>query len=461
MTNTWLGRWLGNPAGSANGVEAWLAAAASPDGHERQAAVEALAASDDPRVLRMLLVRANDWVAPVRQLAAQAVLAWLDERRLDGWRLAMPALLRLRQARRADHRELLQAIEEFLSTPGILARVGVGLPASEREAARFLFLLSAKACREDASGHTVLAGGLQSNDVLIARTAVLRAAALLAGPVRSQLLREACRGKFADVRAAGLRALSAGGERVEPALLQVLCFDRSAAVRALAVAAAAPALCVEIDQRALTGVQDASLPACVRAVMLRLLRARQHPDHPALCRAMSGASAVALRVAAYEGWMAEPGADLSMLVERTLLDASPRVQRLAVKAVVRGAPAPSAERARQLVEALGTPHAMRMALQLMGRASPWDRAWFVLTTLADGTLAEPAWQLATEGLRAWLADMDRCFVVPTPAQRDSMAAAWRDARAGIAEPLHAAVRFQLGSFGIRLDRTMEQDDNKE
>ena len=65
----------------------------------------ALAASDDPRALRML-VRANDWVPPVRQAAAQAVLAWLNERRLDGWRQAMPALLRLRQARRVDHHRL-------------------------------------------------------------------------------------------------------------------------------------------------------------------------------------------------------------------------------------------------------------------------------------------------------------------------------------------------------------------
>ena len=459
--NTWLSRWLGKPAESANGVEAWLAAAASPNGFERQAAVEALAASDDPRALRMLLVRANDWVAPVRHAAAQAVLAGLNERRLDGWRQALPALLRLRQARRVDHRELLQAIEDFLSTPGHLARVGVGLPASDREAARFLFLLSAKACRDDASGRAVLAGGLRSNDVLVARTAVQRAAALPVGPLRSQLLREACRGKFAEVRVAGLRGLSTSGDGVEPALLQALCFDRSAVVRELAVAAVSPALRAEVDQRALAGVPDASLSARLRAVMLRLLRARQHPGHPALCRAMSGASAVALRVAAYEGWMAEPGADLPMLIERSLLDASPRVQRLAVKAVVRGAPAPSAERARQLVEALGTVQAMRIALQLMVRASPWDRAWFLLTALADGTLAETTWQLASEGLWVWLADMNRCFVVPTPAQRCNVAAAWRDAQAGIAEPLRAAVRFQLGSFGIPLDRTVEHDNNKE
>ncbi|WP_457329271.1 hypothetical protein [Rhizobacter sp. P5_C2] len=459
--NTWLSRWLGKPAESANGVEAWLAAAASPDGFERQAAVEALAASDDPRALRMLLVRANDWVAPVRQAAGQAVLAWLDERRLEGWRQALPALLRLREARRVDHGELLRAIEDFLSTPGYLARVGVGVPASEREAGRFLFMLSAKTCRGDDEGRAVLMDGLRSGDVLLARIAVQRAAALPNGPARLQLLHEACRGRFADVRVAGLRALSAGAEGVEPALLQVLCFDRSAAVRELAVAAASPALRAEVDQRALAGVPDASLSARLRVVMLRLLRARQHPDHPALCRAMSSASAVALRVAAYEGWMAEPGTDLPMLIERTLLDASPRVQRLAVKAVVRGAPAPSAERARQLVEALGTLHAMRIAQQLMGRASPWDRAWFLLTTLADGTLPEPAWQLVTQGLRAWLADMNRCFVAPTPVQRGSVAAAWRDAQAGIAEPLHAAVRFQLGSFGIPLDRTVEQDNNKE
>jgi hypothetical protein len=458
--NTWLNRWLGRPGDGAGGVEAWLDAAASPDGHERQEAVEALAASDDPRALHMLLVRANDWVPQVRQAAAQAVLAWLDERRLDGWRQALPALLRLRQARRVDHRGLLQSIEDFLSTPGHLARVGVGLPASEREGGRFLFMLNAKSCRDDADGRPVLMAGLRSNDVLIARMAVGRAAAWPEGALRQQLLHEACHGRAADVRAAGLRGLSSGTQGVGASLLQALCFDRSAAVRELAVAAASPQLLAEVDQCAWTGVHDASLAGRQRAVMLRLLRERRHPGVPALCRQMTGASAVALRVAAYEGWMAELGADLPLLIERTLLDASPRVQRLAVKAVARGAPAPSAERARQLVDALGSSHAMRIALPLMGRASPWDRAWFLLTTLADGALREPVLQLATEGLRAWVADMNRCFVTPTRTQQHSVQAAWHDAQALLAEPLRAAVRFQLGSFGIPTGRTMETD-NKE
>jgi len=458
--NTWLSRWLGRPADGADGVEAWLDAAASPDGHERQAAVVALAASDDPRALRMLLVRVNDWVPQVRQAAAQAVLAWLDERRLDGWRQALPALLRLRQARRVDHRALLQAIEDFLSTPGHLAQVGVGLAASEREASRFLFLLSAKTCRDDASGRALLSDGLRSNDVVIASAAVQRAAALPVAPWRLQLLLDACHGKFAVVRAAGLRALAAGPEGAEPALLQALCVDRSASVRALAVAALSPPLLVEVDQRAWAGVHDTSLPSGRRVAMLRLLRERRHPGVPALCRELTGDGAVAVRVAAYEGGLAEPGADLPMLIERCVLDASPRVQRLAVKAVVRGAPAPSAERARQLVDALGSPQAMRIALQLMDRASPWDRAWFVLTMLADRALPEPASRLATEGLRAWQVDMDRCFVTPTRAQQHSVQAAWHDAQASIDGPMRAAVRFRLGSFGIAVDRTTDND-NKE
>jgi len=446
--NTWLNRWLGNPRESAGSVEAWMAAAASTNGYERQQAVEALARSDDPRALRVLLVRANDWVPQVRQAAAEAVLAWLDEHRLDGWRQALPALWRLRGAGRVDHRGLLEAVDAFLSAPSRLQRLGVGVPASDREAGRFLFQLSLKAGHAEAEMERVLVRGVASGDVWVARMAASRLGALATQASRSRAAAEACRSVFGEVRAAGLRSMSAGGQVVPAEWLNRLCFDERALVRQLALSAATSAMVEAVQLRALAVVGNASKPARERVVSLKLLRELRHPAHRACCEALIGCSSGALRAVACEGLFAETDADLPALIERALVDAAPAVQRLAVKAVQRGAPAPSAQRVRQLVEAVPSPRSMRVALQLMSRASPWDRLWFVLATLADSGLSQASGHMVDEGLLAWCEDMGRCFVVPAQAQKQAVREAWQRASALVAEPLRAQVLFQLQSFGI-------------
>ncbi|MBE1498756.1 HEAT repeat protein [Amycolatopsis lexingtonensis] len=81
-------------------------AACYADGRVREAAVERLAAGDDPEALPLLLIRCVDWVAPVREAARKAALSKLDEpalramlpliavlgrRQVDAW---MPTLFR-------------------------------------------------------------------------------------------------------------------------------------------------------------------------------------------------------------------------------------------------------------------------------------------------------------------------------------------------------------------------------
>ncbi|NBH03293.1 HEAT repeat domain-containing protein [Amycolatopsis sp. SID8362] len=71
-------------------------AACDGSGWVRQAAVERLAASDDPEALPLLLIRCVDWVEPVREAARKAALSKLDERSLREL-LPLIGVLRRRQ----------------------------------------------------------------------------------------------------------------------------------------------------------------------------------------------------------------------------------------------------------------------------------------------------------------------------------------------------------------------------
>lgn len=84
----WRQEWYWAPAVTVARVRALArspAAAAGlaslhPSGFVREAAVERLATSDDPLALPFLLLRANDWVSPVRDAAVAGVEAILSRR---------------------------------------------------------------------------------------------------------------------------------------------------------------------------------------------------------------------------------------------------------------------------------------------------------------------------------------------------------------------------------------------
>ncbi|ULH14011.1 hypothetical protein MF271_00590 (plasmid) [Deinococcus sp. KNUC1210] len=87
------------------------------NGHVRGDAVSLLARLDTPVALALLLVRVNDWAAPVREQARAALLARLPHIPLTHWLKVAPGVARLIQEVRSPDPALVQQIVAPFLTP--------------------------------------------------------------------------------------------------------------------------------------------------------------------------------------------------------------------------------------------------------------------------------------------------------------------------------------------------------
>ena len=113
------------------------------DGYVREAAVRALIDADADAGLHYLMVRANDWVAEVRELAAEAALSRIPT--LPGERLAelLPLGLRLGRAGRGGGRISRAVLEALQGAEGREALV-IGTASHDADVRRCCFDLLAE-----------------------------------------------------------------------------------------------------------------------------------------------------------------------------------------------------------------------------------------------------------------------------------------------------------------------------
>lgn len=114
----------------APGVVAALAS--SSDGYAREAAVRLLARIEHPLTTAVLLVRATDWVEPVRTAALRALHTRLSEQYAPHWARYAALIDRLEQLERGDA-DLVGKARALLSTPAGLQAIWDVLPRADRE----------------------------------------------------------------------------------------------------------------------------------------------------------------------------------------------------------------------------------------------------------------------------------------------------------------------------------------
>jgi hypothetical protein len=121
-------RRLPLPAGTESAVLGLIAAA--PSGYVREAAVQRLALLGGGDEVAPLLVRAADWVAPVRSRALDALRARLVPAYAEHWVAALPLVLRLRGTARGEAWPLVDEVLGLLRQSESREAVWKGLHAS-------------------------------------------------------------------------------------------------------------------------------------------------------------------------------------------------------------------------------------------------------------------------------------------------------------------------------------------
>jgi len=426
-------------------LDEWLVEARSHDGYVREAAAKALGRSGQGRALPMLLERANDWVPEVRHAARQAVGVFLQEGSIGPWVSVLGQVAALRRASRADHSALLQGIEAFLLRPDHLWALHAVQDELTPEALRFLFDLQIRVVADDEGRSQAVQSALASRDVVVASMGVAAIEALQAPARRLALAGEACRSRFASVRANGLRVALRSGDPAAARLAADLGLDPSAGVRAIALAALAGSTGPVVDRA--RSVFQQGVRARERAVALDVLCTLDPDGALALSELARSDPAHAVRRTAYiRRFAGAQGAERDELVLPALQDESPRVRSVAVVQVGQGAAAPSGDTLLGLARA--RPVALGSLVSVAVHLPPWERLVFLLDALQDLAHVDAVAGRLHEALERWGRDTAKSFVSPTPEQRPRVTQRWALLRDGLPVSLQKPLAFHLQSFGL-------------
>ena len=380
-----------------------------PDGFVRQAALEQLCRSNKHEALPFLLIRLNDWVENVRRLAHSCVESRLRSEFAPSFVLALPLVLRLKSAKRADHQLLLDQITRLLKTETGLAALETSLPAADPVVRRFSYRLMGEASHDLPK---LIVQALEDPDPIVRRWGVEQIGRVADPEIRHALfdraLSDPVGGIRADVLTTFAEAFPADAhERMYRALL-----DQAASVRSIA-------------QRWFTRTPDFQLSEFYRKHL-------HSTDSSQLRAAISG--------------LGEMGDDSDIAsVLPFLNDRRVGVRHSAVHAIGRHArtgytehlvaavfdPAPGVSRRATLalVPVIGLVdmprlwaqmlesrpfHVRRNILTLVNHLPKWDRISLLLQATRDSDPQIAA--LAIRHVRRWIAHFNRSFLIPSAGQ---------------------------------------------
>jgi HEAT repeat protein len=402
--------------------------ASHADGHVREAAVAALAASADPAALPFLLWRCGDWVQPVRSRAERAVRAQMRVELAPVFARLLPLVARLELIRRVDTSALIADIGALLLQEPEQA----SLTASLRSGSRFV---RREACRvldrlDLASRPDILELALGSDDPVV-RSWLLSweerlrpSAPAIAAGLRKRLVSD----PLSRIRLRALEAMLAGGDDWAGDRLHEALLDTSPTIRHLArfhLGKRDPAMDFAAWYRtalsqgggrtvsAVAGLGETGVPGDCNVVLSFLSRpARQ--------------ARAALKAAAY---LDADGCHDALLA--TLTDRRDGVCRQALALLELRLPEPDAATLQRLWPQAQTPVSRRAMAEAMLRLPPWP----ALIALLDAARTDPdAHQgAAAEALARWQPEHRATYApVPPPAPvRDRAKSALREAKAAL------------------------------
>ena len=368
----------------------------------------------------VLLVGVGDWVLEVRRAAMQGLAVFMRDEFIAQWAHALQELAFVYRVRRTDLRDLRSAIEDFLARNIDLLEQHA--PALDDEMRRWLFTLRLQRTHDQPALQDLLCRAERSNDLLTALLCLNAADRLQALASRRAVFESASRSRLPRVRMMALRELLSLQAHDARPLLRGMCFDTSAAVRSLAVGAVA-AERVEISARAKEIMDRPGCEARWTVSALHVLHLLEDPQAIVLARSMAQSPAVPLRrLARWLMLSAAQGDEIDEQLMTLAADPSPKMRRLAIDHIRRGAPLPNPDALMRM--GLERRELAMDVIAMLGSGSPWDRLLFVMKLL-DGE--PPSGKLRNAiniELDAWGKAMANSYVQPRQDRAASLAALW-------------------------------------
>lgn len=383
-----------------------------PNGRVRERALRLLDRERGGVELRFLLVRANDWVTPVRDVAYGAVRERLVPAYAHHFVACLVLVDRLMHVGRNDHAELVGEIVRLLGASDCGGALLDGLDNDDRRVRRLAYRVALEA---ESAGQAVTRG-LDADDPLVRLWCARRARHAFSGDPLRDLVARMRRDPVMPVRREGMRTALAEFPDQAHEALEASLLDRSPSLREEAR-----------YYRAKRSAFDA-------ASFYREALAQGGHRYAALCG------------------LAETGGETDLAtLERTLDDPAPKFRAAALRGVARLSPAPvdrllagledpSPKVVRLAAHLLASHdsildgdllwnawergtyrHTRRHVLWLFQEMPKWDGGPLILrATLTDH---EEARAMAREATLHWLGRYNRSFVKPSRQQLEAFAQA--------------------------------------
>jgi HEAT repeat protein len=427
------------------GLEDLLAMSSHASGYKRENAVRRIGMLGNPAALPYLIVRTNDWVPQVRAAARDALRKLLRAGNGEAFVASLPAIMHLQTCTRDDHRELMQAVQDYLLHEENVPHLIAGLNSRDAQIARLATRLLVEHRRVPATA--LVTTGLSHKDVVV-RSIVIDLLRGLDEGAFSEAVAKALRDSYMPVRREAFQQLLARNVEAGLRVARDMLFDRSASIREIAVRrllnAGEPV--EQIYAGALTGDGDrVSVVTCVLwswAFMNSQVRSEQarqllYGASPAVRRSALLTIAKLLR--------SDAGPDL----EVALADESPAVCKEAARLITRLEDRPSAERLISIAGASGPRHVAIACCRVARHGSKWGWLKFILKVYGAPDSAVSHETFSTE-IDVWEARFNRSNAQPDAGLLQEIVSALRICEAKLSVNQLRLLMFTLRGNGAVL-----------
>lgn len=346
-------------------------------GYLRELAIQLLARQTSSEELSFLLLRVNDWVAPVREAAQRAVRGRFVANYAPAFVQSFRLVTRLQGARRSDHAGIISEIEMFLRAAGCDAlQAGIASPDRDTKRTCYRLLLQASGSTQQA----VLAAALTESDPMIRLLAVSQIRGLSDARLRKESLRLGQKDRFAPVRKRAFETAIELKEASDTWLRNAL-LDSHPSVRGLAqfhVAQAGLDL-RDFYRRTIQAKGEELYSALSGLGEVGIARDAE------IALPFTDSATVKIRRAAVRVIARLSPSEHLDLLERSLADRSGGVSREAASGLVKTLPLVAGTRLWHIFLTATDEHVQRHCLFLIARLSKWDSLGYLLQAFSKAT----------------------------------------------------------------------------
>ena len=409
-------------------------------GYVREGAIKRLDLITTGAELPFLILRLNDWVSNVRDATYGAISSRLRPEYARHFIANLALVSRLEEAGRADHKALIQQINELLQGAECRTALLKSLKSEDRFIRRASFRLALKATKSDLLG--IAQEALTDQDTVIRLWAAQRVASAFDGPTLEAFLELMKRDRFMPVRREALRIdVKRNSPRLSAELRSAL-LDRHASIREEARYHLRKIDSMDVAafyREALTAAEGPMLYSGISGLGETGSAADDH-----LIVSYSSHQVGKIRRAAIKALAKlHGGAHIDVFME-ALKDETPHVSSQALKALTDKVSSVSGERIWKLFSLATRAHVRRNALSLIERLGKWDSIHYMVRAVCDSD--KDITEMSRFGVQRWLARFNRSFLSPTPDQLGQLNNALEECGGRIDEKTQEQLRFSMRGF---------------